>query len=235
MKSHLNEKPKTKNQKRLFLALDTATEKGSLALVAADRVLMEYALESHGTYLTRLMPGVAALFAETGSNPEDLAAVAVSLGPGNFTGLRIGLATAKTLAWSLNCPLVPVPTMEVLAAQFPFHPHPIGVVLDAKRGEVFWGLFRCPEDQPQLLKGPLRLAAADLPPRLPRPLLLTGPGLAAYPDVLTSQLSPEIALAPPEMRSPRAPTLARLARRRLEQDLTANPAQLVPAYLRPAL
>jgi tRNA threonylcarbamoyladenosine biosynthesis protein TsaB len=219
----------------LILAMDTATERGSLALVAEDQVLMEYALESHGTYLTRLMPGVAALFTDTGKDLADLAGVAVSLGPGNFTGLRIGLATAKTLAWSLKCPLVPVPTMEVLAAQFPFNPYPIGVVIDAKRGEVFWGLFECPKDQPQLLEGPLRLAAADLPPRLPRPLLLTGPGLEVHLGVLTHELSPEIALAPPEMRAPRAPTLARLARHRMEQGLTSNPAQLVPTYLRPAL
>ena len=219
----------------LILALDTATEKGSLALVAEDRVLMEYALESHNSYLTRLMPGVATLLTTNGKDLADLAAVAVSLGPGNFTGLRIGLATAKTLAWSLKCPLVPVPTMEVLAAQFPFNPHPIGVVMDAKRGEVFWGLFACPEDQPQVLEGPLRLAAADLPPRLPRPLLLTGPGLEVHLDVLTPHLHPEIALAPPEMRWPRAPTLARLARHRLKQGLTADPAQLVPTYLRPAL
>jgi tRNA threonylcarbamoyladenosine biosynthesis protein TsaB len=198
-------------------------------------VLMEYALESHGTYLTLLLPGVEALLRNTGKNLSDLAAVAVSLGPGNFTGLRIGLATAKTLAWSLACPLVPVPTMEVLAAQFPFHPHPVGVVMDAKRGEVFWGLFACPEDQPQTLADPLRLPAADLPARLSPPLLLTGPGLTVYPDLFTPRLAPDIALAPPEMRSPRAPTLARLARHRLAQGQTANPAQLVPTYLRPAL
>jgi tRNA threonylcarbamoyladenosine biosynthesis protein TsaB len=219
----------------LILALDTATEKGSLALVAADRVLMEYTLESHGTYLTRLLPGVEALFSHTGRELADLAAVAVSLGPGNFTGLRIGLATAKTLAWSLGCPLVPVPTMEVLAAQFPFHPHPIGVVLDAKRGEVFWGRFRCPEARPVIEEGPLRLALKDLPARLPFPLLLTGPGLEVHLAALAPHLNPEIALAPPELRLPRAPTLARLAHYRLEMGQTANPAQLVPTYLRPAL
>jgi tRNA threonylcarbamoyladenosine biosynthesis protein TsaB len=219
----------------LILALDTATEEGSLALVAADRVLMEYSLESHGTYLTRLLPGVAALLTQTGKEPADLAAVAVSVGPGNFTGLRIGLATAKTLAWSLNLPLVPVPTMEVLAAQFPFSPHPIGVVMDAKRGEVFWGLFLCPEDQPRVLEGPVRLAVAELPPRLTPPLLLTGPGLDAHQETLTALLPAEIAWAPPEMRRPRAPTLARLALERLAQGQTADPAQLVPTYLRPAL
>ncbi len=219
----------------LILALDTATEKGSLALVAADQVLMEYTLESHGTYLTRLMPGVEALFSHTGRELTDLAAVAVSLGPGNFTGLRIGLATAKTLAWSLGCPLVPVPTMKVLAAQFPYHPQPIGVVMDAKRGEVFWGRFSCHEDRPEIEEGPLRLAVRDLPARLVGPLLLTGPGLEVHQEALAPHLTPEIVLAPPELRLPRAPTLARLARYCLELGQTANPAQLVPTYLRPAL
>ena len=219
----------------LLLALDTATETGSLALVAGDRVLMEYSLESPNAYLTCLMPGVAAILRNTGQDIADLGAVAVSTGPGNFTGLRIGLATAKTLAWSLNCPLVPVPTLEVLAAQFPFHPHPVGVVMDAKRGEVFWGMFRCLEDWPQVLEGPLRLPVGELPARLPRPLLLTGPGLTVYEDFLAPLLPPEIAWAPPELRWPWAPILARLALHRLELGLTANPAQLVPTYLRPAL
>ena len=219
----------------LLLALDTATESGSLALVEDDRVLGEHSLESHNAYLTRLMPGIAAILRNAGKDAADLDAVAVSLGPGNFTGLRIGLATAKTLAWSLRRPLVPVPTMEALAARFPRHPHPVGVVMDAKRGEVFWGLFHCLEDIPQVLEGPLRLPVKDLPARLAPPLLLTGPGLDAHREALVPLLSPEIVLAPPEMRLPRASTLAQLARRRLELGLTANPAQLIPTYLRPAL
>jgi tRNA threonylcarbamoyladenosine biosynthesis protein TsaB len=219
----------------LLLALDTATEKGSLALVAEDRVLREYSLDSHNAYLTCLMPGVAAILKKSGKDVADLTAVAVSTGPGNFTGLRIGLATAKTLAWSLNCPLVPVSTLEVLAARFPGSPDPIGVLMDAKRGEVFWGLFRCPEDRPQVLEGPLRLPVSELPARLRPPLLLTGPGLDAHRETLARLLPPEIAWAPPEMRLPRASILARLASHRLKLGLTANPAQLVPTYLRPAL
>jgi tRNA threonylcarbamoyladenosine biosynthesis protein TsaB len=219
----------------LLLALDTATETGSLALMAGDQVLMEYSLESPNAYLTCLMPEVAAILRNTGKDAKALTAVAVSAGPGNFTGLRIGLATAKTLAWSLQCPLVPVPTLEALAAQLPLQPDPVGVIMDAKRGEVFWGLFRCREDRPEVLEGPLRLPVVDLPARLSLPLRLTGPGLDAHRDVLTRLLPPEIAWAPPEYRLPRAATLARLARRRLEAGLTVNPAQLVPTYLRPAL
>jgi tRNA threonylcarbamoyladenosine biosynthesis protein TsaB len=219
----------------LILALDTATDKGSLALAAGDRLLGEMSLESQGAYLTRLLPGIKALLQDTGSTPAELGAIAVSTGPGNFTGLRIGLATAKSLAWSLGCPLVPVPTMEVLAAQFPHQAHPIGVLLDAKRNEVFWGLFRCPQDLPQVLEPPSRLPVAALPPRLTPPLLLTGPGLQVYRAFLQDLLPPGVSLAPPERCSPRASTVARLARRRLQQGKTAAPEQLTPTYLRPAL
>ncbi len=219
----------------LILALDTSTAKGSLALTTADRLLMEYSLESPGTYLTRLLPGVEALFQATGRQLGELGAVAVSTGPGNFTGLRIGLATAKALAWSLGCPLVPVSTMEVLAAQFPFYPGPIGVLLDAKRNEVFWGVYLCPADQPQVEEDPRRLPLADLLPRLAPPLMLTGPGLDSYGDFLQNSVDPEVAWAPPELRFPRASLAARLARRRLAAGGAASPAQLVPLYLRPAL
>jgi len=219
----------------LILALDTATDKGSLALLEEDRLLGEYSLESPGTYLTRVLPGVEALLQGTGRRLEEVQAIGVSAGPGNFTGLRIGLATAKALAWALECPLVPVPTMEVLAAQFPFQPHPLAVLLDAKRGEVFFGLYLCPEDRPRLVAGPERLAVAALPERLQPPLTLTGPGLNAYGRVLTETLPRDLAWAPPQMRHPRAETLARLARLRLAEGLTARPAQLVPTYLRPAL
>ncbi len=219
----------------MILALDTATDKGSLALVAGEHVVGEWSLESQGTYLTRLLPGIQGLLQETGRRLGELAAIAVSSGPGNFTGLRIGLATAKTLAWSLGLPLVPVSTLEVLAAQFPHQPQPVGVILDAKRQEVFWGLFRCPADQPQWLEGPLRLPAADLPARLAAPLILTGPGLNSYGDLFPRRGSPGLFLAPEDMRHPRASILARLARPRLARGETAVPEKLVPTYLRPAL
>jgi tRNA threonylcarbamoyladenosine biosynthesis protein TsaB len=219
----------------LVLALDTATDQGSLALAEDDRLLGEYSLASAGTYLQHLLPGLEALLKTVGRDPQDIGAIAVSQGPGNFTGLRIGLATAKGLALALGSPLVAVSTLEVLAAQFPFYPHPIGVIMDARRRELFFGLYRCPEEAPQLLRGPERLAVADLPVRLAPPMLLTGPALNAYEGFLKQSLPPEIPWAPPEMRHPRAATVARLGRTRLLQGLTTPPAQLTPTYLRPAL
>jgi tRNA threonylcarbamoyladenosine biosynthesis protein TsaB len=231
-----NEKRKTQNAKRyLILALDTATEKGSLVLAEDDRLLAEHSLHSPGTCLQQLLPAVEELLQTAGRSLKELGAIAVSQGPGNFTGLRIGLATAKGLAWALNCPLVPVPTLEALAAQLPFQPHPTAVLMDAKREEVYLGFFQCPGELPQILEEPIRLPVAALPSRLTPPLLLTGPGLNAYADFLRQHLSPEVIWAPPSMRHPRAATIARLGRVRLEQGLAVAPQQLTPTYLRPAL
>jgi tRNA threonylcarbamoyladenosine biosynthesis protein TsaB len=219
----------------LILALDTATENGSLALAAADRLLAEFSLHSPGTYLQHLLPGVEELLRVAGRSLQELEAIAVSQGPGNFTGLRIGLATAKGLAWALGCPLVAVSTLEALAAQFPCQTQPTAVIMDAKRQEVYLGLFRCPAELPQALAEPQRLPLAALPARLKPPLLLTGPGLNAYGDFLNQRLSPEITWAAPAKRHPRAATIARLGRLRLEQGQTLAPPLLVPTYLRPAL
>ncbi|MGB7912358.1 MAG: tRNA (adenosine(37)-N6)-threonylcarbamoyltransferase complex dimerization subunit type 1 TsaB, partial [Desulfobaccales bacterium] len=86
----------------LILALDTATDNGSLALVEDEESLGESTLAGANAYLVRLLPRLAALFAAAGRDPTELGAIGVSVGPGNFTGLRIGCATAKTLAWSLG-------------------------------------------------------------------------------------------------------------------------------------
>ena len=220
----------------LLLALDTATEKGSLALMAGDQVLMEYSLESPNAYLTCLMPAVAAILRNTGKEVTELTAVAVSAGPGNFTGLRIGLATAKTLAWSLHCPLVPVPTLEVLAAQVPFQPDPVGRGHGRQaRGSLLGAVPVLGRSAPGGWKA--RCACRWLTFRPGCPCRCGSPAPASTPtaSVLTKLLPPEIAWAPPELRLPGPSTLARLARRRLEEGLTANPAQLVPTYLRPAL
>jgi tRNA threonylcarbamoyladenosine biosynthesis protein TsaB len=219
----------------LVLALDTATEKGSLALVEEERLLAENSLNSPGTFLQHLLPGVAELLQAAGRSLKEVGAIAVSQGPGNFTGLRIGLATAKGLAWALGCPLVPVPTLLALAAQIPFQEHPTAVLMDAKREEAYLGIFNCPGELPQALAEPRRLAVAALPGQLKPPMTLTGPGLNAYGDFLEKRLSPEITWAPPSRRHPRAATIARLARLRLEQGLAVAPQQLTPTYLRPAL
>jgi tRNA threonylcarbamoyladenosine biosynthesis protein TsaB len=149
--------------------------------------------------------------------------------------LRLGLATAQGLALALRCPLVPVPTLEVLAAPLVGNLHPVAVVVDAKRREVYLGRFDCRGEFPEPLEKPERLAVEDLPGRLQPPVLITGPGLRPYEDFLMEGLAPGALVAPKEVRYPQAATVGRLGRWRLAQGLTVAPPQLTPLYLRPAL
>jgi len=219
----------------LLLALDTATEKGSLALLEDGELVGEIFLETPGSFLVHLLPGLDALLSQTGRRLEEVEAISVSQGPGNFTGLRLGLATAQGLALARGCPLVPVPTMEALAAPLAGESHPVAVLVDAKRREVYLGRFDCRGEVPEPLGEPERLAVADLPQRLSPPLTLTGPGLTPYEDFLSEHLSPDIRLAPHSLRYPRAAQVGRLGLWRLARGLTVAPPQLTPLYLRPAL
>ena len=219
----------------LLLALDTATDKGSLALLEEDQLLGELPVETPGSFLVHLLPGLDTLLAQTGRRLKEVEAICVSQGPGNFTGLRLGLATAQGLGLALGCPLVPVPTLEVLAAPFAGEPCPVAVLVDAKRQEVYFGRFDCRGELPEPLGEPERLAAADLAARLTPPMLLAGPGLTPYEDLLTERLPPDVRLAPHSLRYPRAAQVGRLGLRRLARGLTVAPPQLTPLYLRPAL
>ncbi|MBM4286478.1 MAG: tRNA (adenosine(37)-N6)-threonylcarbamoyltransferase complex dimerization subunit type 1 TsaB [Deltaproteobacteria bacterium] len=219
----------------LILALDTATEQGGLALVEEGVVRGEVTLPGAGAYLQTLLPAVQTLLAGAGRRPEDLGGLAVSRGPGNFTGLRIGLATAKTLAWALEIPLAAVSTLEVLAAAFARLETPVGALVDAKRQEVYFGLYDCGGEAPRLVGEPVRLPLRELPGRLQPPLILTGPGLTLHEENLRQTLPSAVSFAPLELRLPRAAVLARLGAARLGRGDTSSPESLTPAYLRPAL
>ena len=129
----------------LSLAFDTSTKWGRFALAEGDEVLEYRPLNVSGSYADALLPVIEDILARAGRPKQDLAAVGVTIGPGSFTGIRIGVATAKGLAWGLGCELVGVTSLAAMAAALQDE-HPgaeLAVpVLDARRGEVFAGVFR---------------------------------------------------------------------------------------------
>ena len=102
-----------------ILAMDTATMVSSVAVADDKRLLAELIVENKLTHSETLLPNVEQVLKLAGVKREDLAAIAVSMGPGSFTGLRIGLAAAKAIAYGLNIPLVGIPTIEGLAWHYP--------------------------------------------------------------------------------------------------------------------
>jgi len=129
----------------LNLAFDTSTKQGRFALAEGDQLLVYRPLNVGGSYADALLPVIEEMLAEVGREKKDLTAIGVTVGPGSFTGVRIGVATAKGLAWGLGCRLVGVTSIEAMAGAL-LAEHPAAKfavpVLDARRGEIFAGIFQ---------------------------------------------------------------------------------------------
>jgi len=200
----------------LILSFDTSAAHCAAALLRGDEVLATRLEPMAKGQAERLMPLLEELLAEAGAGWRDLAAVAVGIGPGNFTGIRISVAAARGLALSLRIPAIGVGTLEALALDLP---HPLLAVTDARRGEVYAQEFGAGPEEPRLMTA--EALAADLP----QGLALVGDGAAVLQD-----LRPDLRALPPAL--PFAESLARIAAARLASgEPQPRPA---PLYLRSA-
>lgn len=158
----------------MILALETSTATGGAALLEQDRLLASCHFTSPALHAQRLLPSVEWLLAQTGRDVSAISGVAVAIGPGSFTGLRIGLSAAKALAWANRVPLAGVSTLEALALRaatgcvpFSFSAGgssalpPVCALLDARQGEVYAGLFRIEPPAPRFT--PARAPASAVP------------------------------------------------------------------------
>ena len=169
-----------------LLGLESSGPTCGVGLCAGESFLGAITLEAPHIHSRLLAPFCQRLLRDADLEPSRLSAIVVSLGPGSFTGLRIGFSLAKGLAHALNLPLIGVPTLEVWAFQLGEAYNPVLVVVDAHRGEVFAGLYRW-ESGRLILQGHLeRLPIADLERLIQEPTWLTGPAaslVAHHPDL----------------------------------------------------
>jgi tRNA threonylcarbamoyladenosine biosynthesis protein TsaB len=224
-----------------MLALETATRHGSVALLEDERLEEREAdLRGEG-----VLAAVARLLAETGVRPDELDAVAVSRGPGSFTGVRIGVSAAQGVALGVGIPVVPVGTLEALAAAAAEHAEaaPGALLLpsvDARRGEVYAALYRLREsaEDPSLVWGPEPVSCAVLVEKLagfvPADMMIPRGILCGDGAVLLAPLFPAASgwLAPQSLALPWAAAVARVAVRRFAAGGAVRPEELKPVYLR---
>ena len=124
-----------------ILGIETSMYAGSIAVSEDEKVLGEYYFNTGPSHSEKLMPSIQWLLKELSIDKTGLEAVAVSLGPGSFTSLRIGLASAKGLSYALGIPIIGISTLELMANNVPFAPFRICPLIDARRGEVFAAFF----------------------------------------------------------------------------------------------
>jgi tRNA threonylcarbamoyladenosine biosynthesis protein TsaB len=170
----------------VLLALDTSTPLVSVALYADDRVVDAATSEQPMQHGERLAPMVAEALARVGADRIDVTAVAVGVGPGPFTGLRVGVVTARTLALALGIPAYGVSSLDVLAARAVDEGvrEPFVATIDARRKELFWAAY---DEDGVRLDGP----HVSRPTDLPGDLLVVGAGPRLYPSALGRVGGPE--------------------------------------------
>jgi len=219
----------------LILAIESATPRGSVALVSGGTVLCERSLPSGLQPSESYLSAVDRLFPESGTGPERVGYVAVSAGPGSFTGLRVGMAAAKGFCFGWRKPIVSVPTLHALAVRFPREGATICTVLNARRKEVYAGLYRweggvCLRTAPDAALPP-----EDLPDILPEgAILFCGDGILPYRQLFCDLLGARAFFPPPGEESPRASAVGLLAERMIADGAAEDPRSVVPAYLRPS-
>lgn len=219
----------------IILALESSATPVSAAVLDEEHMLAEYTLNHKKTHSQTLLPMVDEVLAMAEIDKTDLSAVAISEGPGSFTGLRIGSATAKGIGLALSIPLIPVPTLEALACNAAGFPGLIVPMLDARREHVFTGLYRTDGVLVKEVLAPCVLPVEELTKVLNErgeEVMLLGDGAVAHGEKLAASLTVPYAFAGIHQNDPRAASVGALALAYLRNGKTVPASEHVPVYLR---
>lgn len=216
----------------MILAIDTATDWLGLALHDGASVLAEFGWRSRRTQTVELAPAVAQLWSRTGIAPADLNAVAVAIGPGSYTGLRVGLALAKGLALAHSLPLIGVPTLDIVAASVCRLETDLVVVAEAGRTRLWAGQYQWVTKRGwERIGEPMLTTWEELAERLQLPVAFAGE-IDATASKLIRRTNRAAVIAPPAESVRRAAMLAEIGWWRWKRKQTDDANSLAPLYLR---
>jgi tRNA threonylcarbamoyladenosine biosynthesis protein TsaB len=216
----------------MVLGLEAATAAGSVALLDEEALRGEFWMLNPKTHSERILKGIDHLLKGCSSDLHDLQGIAVGLGPGSFTGLRIALSTAKGLAFSLGIPMVGVSTLEAMASAVPYWPENICPLIDARGGYAYGAVYR--QEMPDRLKPVIEQDVRELAAwleLLSATTLFLGSGAVAYREAIVSALGHSAHFAPQEAMHPRAAIVARLGLQRLLEGQADEPDAMEPLYM----
>ena len=215
----------------IVLGIETSGSVGSVAVCEDEACLAAHVSPPGPRHARNLLPAVDDVLRAAGITRSDVDAVAVSEGPGSFTGLRIAVACAKTLAFALGWQCVGVPSLEVLVQNVPIGPEGTVAcpVRDARRDRVYGTIFCSDDGVWQDTTGVLLLPPPDLAARLPKGAIVFGTGVTAYPEELGAD---RFTVGPAGYGTGSAQAVARLGRLRVMAGGAVDPMGLAPRYYR---
>lgn len=217
----------------MLLALDTSTQTVGMALYDGVQIVGESIWQTRSHHTVEVAPALGELFARCGIKPADLEGIAVALGPGSFTSLRIGLALAKGLAMAVRIPVVGIPTLNILAAAQPLSDYPLAAALAAGRGRLAVGWYTAGKHGWES-SGEIQVTTAEaLADQIQSPTLVCGELTAADRQLLARKRK-NILLASPALSLRRPSYLAELAWKRFKTGKVDDVISLAPIYLHTA-
>lgn len=214
-----------------ILAVDTSSNCSSVSLSDGSTLLGECLLGEDRCNSGRLMDSISGLLQAARLTPDGVDAFAVSLGPGSFTGVRVGIATVKGLAMATGKPVVGFSSLAMLAMNLPYCSEQVAPMFDARKGEVYAALYRC-GSLPDAIEPDAVLSPEDFLDRIKHPTVFVGDGAVRYRELIGSTLG-ELAVFPPwHANLPRACAGAVIAREAAREGKFTPLARLNPTYLR---
>ncbi len=215
-----------------ILGIDTATWCAAVGLWEDGRVVADQKQQTTGNHAVALLGMIDSVLNSAGWGVESLSAIGVAAGPGSFTGLRVGLSTAKGLAFARNIDLVAVPTLTALAATVQQSYDRVTPILDARKDELYAASFRVIDGRLTADLDACLITPARLFERLPAPGAVLGDALLRYTESFAEAWGGRADLLPFETHGPRGSTVARLAAERLAQGPADPLAAIEPFYIR---
>lgn len=218
-----------------ILAIDTSTEIESVALLSEEELIGEYTFSCEVSHANRLMNTIELILKDSKLTMKDIDGLALSLGPGSFTGLRIGVSTVKGLALAAKKPVVGISTLDALALNLPFAKKLICPIIDATKGEVYTALYKMDGGRvPTRLTEDFMISLEALLGMISQPVIFTGAGIKTYSKLIHKKLGGLVQFPPGHLATVRASSVGQLGYLKLKQGVIEDLNSLSPIYIRPS-
>lgn len=218
-----------------ILAIESSGNVASIAIADGERLISEYTLNDKKTHSVRLMPMMDTLLKNAEIDISEVDVFAASIGPGSFTGLRIGISMVKGLADAANKPVVAVPTLDALANNLLFSEHLVCPIIDARNSQVYTALFETVAGEPHRLCDYRAMELDELFAEIKsrgQKVVFLGDGVISYRHIIEEKLNDIALFAPQCSLFQRASNISSLAYKIIESGGATQSSELVPFYIR---
>lgn len=215
-----------------ILGIETSTKTGSVAVMNENGLVCQYTLSIDVTHSERLMVTVDRVLKDARMSLKDISGLAVSVGPGSFTGLRVGIATVKGLAFATGLPVAAVPTLKALAWNLYYSSYPACPLQDAKKREVYAAIYRYDGSSIVQTMKETAISISALSTLISGPVLFTGEASIAFRSEIENAFGSRAYFAPLALCLPSAASVADIGLRMIAAGQTTDPNDLAPMYVR---